>query len=216
MRHSPSWKSKSPSAGRAIPCSSWNPKVHYHVHNSTSPVPILGGNADHAYPKDLFKIHLILSSHLRLGLPSISFPEVSLPQPRIHRFSPPYVLHVLTISLLLIWSPGYVASRTDQKASRCAVSSSFLSLRPPQVFLSNHFQKQQKSTVASTCANALTLIKLPIMPTEFRKIPTISRNYPPEYMANDLCSWSLVSALRGKKLIFNCPRPTTKSHASSF
>ena len=48
---------------------------------------------------------LILSSHLRLGLPSGSFPQVSPPKPCIRLSTPPYALHALPISLFSILSP---------------------------------------------------------------------------------------------------------------
>ena len=48
---------------------------------------------------------LILSSHLRLGLPSGSFPQVSAPKPCIWLFSLPYTLHAQPIPLFSILSP---------------------------------------------------------------------------------------------------------------
>ena len=48
---------------------------------------------------------LILSSHLCLGLPSGSFPQISPTKPYIHLSSPPHVLHAPTISFFSIWSP---------------------------------------------------------------------------------------------------------------
>jgi hypothetical protein len=48
------------------------------------------------------KIHLIVSSHLRLDLPSGSFPQVSPPKLCTRLSSPPYVLHAPPISLYSI------------------------------------------------------------------------------------------------------------------
>jgi len=54
----PSWKVKGPSATQEIPCISQNTKVHYHVHNSPSLVPILSHvNPFKANPSYFFKIH---------------------------------------------------------------------------------------------------------------------------------------------------------------
>ena len=65
--HSPSWK---------IPHILWNPKVHYRPHKCPSHVPILS----HIYPLQVphptsCRFILILSSHLRRGLPSGLFPS---------------------------------------------------------------------------------------------------------------------------------------------
>jgi len=144
MRHSPSWKSNSPSwksnspsASQAIPSISWYPNVHYRVHNSTSLVPILSdNNAVHAHPTDLFKIHLILSSHLRLGLPSLLFPW-GFPTTITHAPLLSSIRATCPDHLILIWSPGYLESRTDHKVSHCVISSSLLFLRPPLVQMSS-------------------------------------------------------------------------------
>jgi hypothetical protein len=49
----------------------WNPKVHYHAHKSPPPEPILS-QPNTVWPIDPYlpKVHLMLSSHLCLGLPS--------------------------------------------------------------------------------------------------------------------------------------------------
>ena len=74
---------------------------------------------------------LILSSHLRLGLPSGSFPQVSPPKPSICLSSPPYALHALPISFLSSFSPEqYWVSSTDHSAPHYAASSTPLLPRP--------------------------------------------------------------------------------------
>jgi hypothetical protein len=70
MKQSP-WEANSSSASKEIPRVLWNTKVHYRIHNSPPPVPILNHiNSVHAplHPTSWISI-LILSSHLRLGLP---------------------------------------------------------------------------------------------------------------------------------------------------
>jgi len=75
MVHSP-WKANRFSASQEIPRILWNPKVHYRIHKCRPPVRILNQIDPVHTPKSHFlKIHLILSSHLCLGLPSGLFPS---------------------------------------------------------------------------------------------------------------------------------------------
>jgi hypothetical protein len=75
MQHSPSWEANRSSAGQEIPRVLWNPKVHYRIHNSPPPVPILSHiNTVHAPHPTSWRSILILS-HLRLGLPSGLLPS---------------------------------------------------------------------------------------------------------------------------------------------
>jgi hypothetical protein len=82
----------------------WNPKVHYRVHKSPLPDPILSQiNPSHtnpSYPRSV----LILSTHLHLGLRSGLFPS-GFPVNILHAliFSP-FALHALPILSSLTWS----------------------------------------------------------------------------------------------------------------
>ena len=75
MGQSPSWEANRFSASHEIPCILWNPKVHYRIHKYLPPVPVLSRiNPVHALNSISWRSILILSSHLRLGLPSGRFP----------------------------------------------------------------------------------------------------------------------------------------------
>jgi hypothetical protein len=72
MEQSPSWEAKTSWATQDIPRILWNPKVHNCIHKSSPPVPILSQiDSVHGPPHPTSRrFILILSSHLRLGLPS--------------------------------------------------------------------------------------------------------------------------------------------------
>ena len=76
MVQSPSWVANWFAASQEIPRILWNPKVHYRTHKCLPPVPILGQpNPVHTPTSYLLEPILILSTHLRLGLPSGLFPS---------------------------------------------------------------------------------------------------------------------------------------------
>jgi hypothetical protein len=74
MELSPSWEAVSCAATQELPSILWNPKVHYRVHMSPS---VLYPEPDRSSPYHLHPVSLrsilILSTHLRLSLPSSLF-----------------------------------------------------------------------------------------------------------------------------------------------
>jgi hypothetical protein len=75
MEHSPSWGANRSSPSQGIPRILWNPKVRYRIHNRPPHVPVLSQiNLVHAPHHASWESILILSSDLRLCLPSGLFP----------------------------------------------------------------------------------------------------------------------------------------------
>jgi hypothetical protein len=76
MQHSPSWEANRFAVSQEIPRIWWNPKVHYHVYKWPPLVSILSqSNLVHTPHPTSWRLILILSSHLRLCLPSCLFPS---------------------------------------------------------------------------------------------------------------------------------------------
>jgi hypothetical protein len=84
MKLSPSWQAASCAATQELHSILWNPKVHYRVYTISRSVLILSQiNPVHTTPSYLRSI--LISTHLRLGLPSGLFPS-SFPTNILHAF----------------------------------------------------------------------------------------------------------------------------------
>jgi hypothetical protein len=118
-----SWEAGRSSAGQKAPRISLKQKVHYRIHNSQPPVPILSqidpqSLPPHPTPR---RSILILSSHVRLCLPSgllpSGFPAKTLYAPLLSQ----YVLHALPTSVFMIWSPKWCLVRSTEHKTPCYV-----------------------------------------------------------------------------------------------
>ena len=100
MEWGPSWEANRSSISQEISHILWNLKVRYLVHKRLPPFLILSqSNLVHASLSHLLKIHFSIILPSAPGSSKWSY-MVSC----MHLTSPPYMLHVPSISLL-IWSP---------------------------------------------------------------------------------------------------------------
>jgi hypothetical protein len=102
---SPSWRAANFAATQELPSILWNPNVQHRVHKSPPQVPILSHiNPIHTISSVSLRSILILSTHLRLGLPSGPFPT-DFPTNILYEFLfSPFVLHAPPTSSFLTWS----------------------------------------------------------------------------------------------------------------
>ena len=104
MVQSPSWAANWFAASQEITRILRNPKVHYRTHKRPPPVSVLGQPNPVHIPTSL-RFILMLSTHLRLGLPSGLLPS-GFPTKTLYTPSPrPYAPHAQAISFFSILSP---------------------------------------------------------------------------------------------------------------
>ena len=134
MVQSPSWEANHFATSQETPRISRNPKVHYRTHKRLPPSLSWATPIQSIYPHPTsWRSVLILFTHLRLGLPSGSFPPVSPPRPYTPPSPHPYVPHAQPISFFSILSPvQYWVRSTDHLAPRYAISSIPRYLIPPR------------------------------------------------------------------------------------
>ena len=98
-------------ANQEIPRILWNPKVHCRTHKRPSPVPILSQlHPVPTTPSHFLRSILILSSHLRLGLPSSLFPS-GFPAKTLCTPLPSSIRLIIIIIILLLFLLLSVASQ---------------------------------------------------------------------------------------------------------
>ena len=134
MEQSPSWEANSPSASQEISRILWNPNVHYRVHKSSPHIPILNQiNLIYAPIPLLEDPFLILSSHLRLGLPSgllpPGIPTKVMYAPLLSPIRATYLAHLILLDLITrMWFGEEYRSWSSSLCSllRTPVTSSLL------------------------------------------------------------------------------------------
>ena len=163
MEQSPSWKANSSSASqKKKPHILWNPNVRCNIHISTQIVPTLSHiHPLHALPT-VFRPILILSSHLRLGLPGGLFPS-DLPHQSLSHIHATCSAHVLFLhfdhSNNIWWAPHYVVFSTpvsprpsqDQISSSAPHSQKSSAYVPPSVWVTKfHTHTKQKAKLQTS------------------------------------------------------------------
>ena len=103
MGQSPSGETNRFSSSKKIPGIQWNPKVHYCLYWARHLSPSWDSSIQSIPPHSTsWRSILILSSHLRLGLPSGHFPS-GFPTKTLYA---PLLSHTCSIHLILLyWSP---------------------------------------------------------------------------------------------------------------
>ena len=144
MEYSTSWEANRFSAGQDIPRILWNPKVHYRIHKRPRPVPILNQiDPVHASTSTSCRSILILSSHLRLGLPSglfpTGFPTKNLYAPLLSLIHATLPTHLILLDLIIQTTLG--EQYRSLSSSLCSFLHSLvtLSLLRPNILLSTLF-----------------------------------------------------------------------------
>jgi len=120
-KRSPSWEAKRPSGNQEFSRISWNPKIHYRIHNRPPPFPILSQiNPIHVPRFHFLKSHFNIILSLRLRPPRDLSPHQN------YVFTSPSHIHDTRTAhlILFIWWPElYFLRTTDHKAPRCVVFS---------------------------------------------------------------------------------------------
>ena len=106
MQQSASWAANRFTASQDIPRVLWNQKVHYRSHKCPPPDPIFRASSKQSIPphRTSWRSILILSSYLRLGLPSAlfpsGFPTKTLCTPLLSSIRTTYPAHLIVLDFI--------------------------------------------------------------------------------------------------------------------
>jgi hypothetical protein len=115
-----SWEANRFSASQQGSRTLWNLKIHYPIHNSPSPVPVLSHQFSPYHQPTSVRSILIFPSTLGSSSWSLSFRFPH--QNPVCTSSPPYVQHALPISIFFILSPELcLVNSTEHKVPRYVV-----------------------------------------------------------------------------------------------
>jgi len=99
MEQSPSWEANKFWTSQEFSHILWSPNVHCRIHNSSPRVTVLSQiHPLYASHPPSWRSIFVLYFHLRLGLSSDSFPQVSSPKPYLHLSPASHVLHAPSTS----------------------------------------------------------------------------------------------------------------------
>jgi len=150
MERSLSWETNRCSAGQEIPRILWKSKVHYRSHKCPLPIHIFSQLDPVHTPTSHF---LVLSSHLRVGLPSDLFPS-SFPlknpiyaSPLLIRSTFPAHLILLDFITRTILGEGY----RSLSSSLCSFSPCYLVPLRPKYFPQLPILKHPQPTYLPQC-----------------------------------------------------------------
>ena len=149
MAQSPSWEANMSSASQEIPRILWYPKVCCRIYNRPPSAPVLSQINKSMSPNPTsWRYSLILSRHLRFGLPSVLFPSVFPTKPLLFPIRVTYPVHLILLDLIsrkVFGEEPRSWSSSLHSLLHSPVTSSFLG---PNVFLS--YRKPRFSTCSRT------------------------------------------------------------------
>jgi len=161
MHQSPPWQANRFSASQEIPRILWNTKVHYRIHKCPTPVPVLSQlDPVHTSHPTSWRSILILSSHLRLGLPSdlfpSGFPTKPLYTPLLSPIRATCAAHPILLNFITRTILGEVYRSLSSSLCSFILSLVTSSLLGPNILLNAQFLKHPQPTFVPQCDRSIS------------------------------------------------------------